>query len=59
MGINFQGVLNFVDFVGSLHPQKMLTWVACTHVKTMHAVAICHEYIHCKKCSVLCDTAEC
>ena len=40
MGINFQGVLNFVDFVGSLHPQKTLAQAAC---KTMHAVATSHE----------------
>ena len=46
MGINFQGVLNFVDFVGLLHPQKTLAWAPCTRVITMHAVAICHENIY-------------
>ena len=33
MGINFQGVLNFVDLVGSLHMQKALVQVPCARVK--------------------------
>ena len=46
MGINFRGVLNFVDFVGSLHPQKMLAWAPCTRIETMHVIAICHKNIN-------------
>ena len=31
MGANFRGVLIFVDFIGSLHPQKTVAWAPCTH----------------------------
>ena len=43
MGINFRGVLIFMDFMGLLYPRKIyLTLIFAT----MHTVAICHENIN-------------